>query len=49
MEGSLEKDQWDQIRSSVGGSKGATLISVDTLKNEEEDHSCSEGSDMYQH
>ena len=45
MEGSLEKDQWDPIRSSVGGSKGATPISVDTLKNEEEDHSCSEGSD----
>ena len=45
VEGSLEKDQWDSIRSSVGGSKGATLISVDTLKNEEEDHSCNEGSD----
>ena len=45
VEGSLEKDQWDPIRSSLGESKGATLISVDTLKNEEEDCSCSEGSD----
>ena len=29
----------------MGGSKGVTLISVDSLKNEEQDHSCSEGSD----
>ena len=29
----------------MGGSKGVILISVDTLKDEEQDHSCSEGSD----
>ena len=29
----------------MGGSKGVILISGDTLKNEEQDHSCIEGSD----
>ena len=45
MEGSVEEEQWGQIRISVGGSKGITLLSVDTIKNEEQDHSCSKGSD----
>ena len=39
------KGQWGQIRISVGGSKGITPISVDTIKNEEQDHSCSKVSD----
>ena len=44
MEGSVEEEQWGQIRISVGGSKGITPISVDTIKNEEQYHSCSKVS-----
>ena len=44
MERSVEEEQWGQIRISVGGFKGIIPISVDTIKNEEQDHSCSEGS-----
>ena len=29
----------------MGGCKGVILILVDTLRDEEQDHSCSEGSD----
>ena len=45
MERSVEEEQWGQIRISVGGSKGITPISLDTIKNEEQDHSCSKVSD----
>ena len=45
MEGSVEKDeQWGRLGVEWADPK-ELIISGDTLKDEEQDHSCSEGSD----